>query len=239
MRIGFSTGAVARGDYRLAIEILRARQVKVIELSALRVSELEPLVSDLDRLPLDDFEFLSFHAPARFDRDLEESVVDHLRTVALRGIPIIVHPDVILTRRLWSSLNQCLCLENMDNRKITGRTAEQMRDLFEHFPEAGFCFDIGHARQVDPTMIEARRLLEQFGPRLRQVHMSEVNTASHHDPISIYAVQAFQTVAALIPVDTPVILETLIDRGQSSIEVEIGKAEQALTALAEPLALAG
>ena len=46
-------------------------------------------------------------------------------------------------------------------------------------------------------------------------------TASRHDPISRYAVMAFSPVVALIPEDVPIILEPLIDEGQSDIETEI------------------
>src|SRR5690242_17545417 len=97
MRIGFSTGAVARGNYWRAIEVLRSQKVNVIELSALRASELEPLVADLHRLPVRDLHFVSFHAPSKFDRDAEETVVRHLWTVARKGIPSVVHPDLMFT----------------------------------------------------------------------------------------------------------------------------------------------
>lgn len=236
MRIGFSTGALARGKYWQAIDILRSHRIRIVELSALRVSELEPLTADLDRLPLDDFAFVSFHAPSNFDVNAEETVVRQLRSVAQRGIPIVVHPDTIFTDRHWWPICNSLLIENMDKRKSIGRTAEEMGTLFRRFPDAGFCFDIGHARQVDPTMVEAHRLLDKLGSRLKQIHMSEVNTASHHDPMSAYAIQAFQCVASLIPNGTPVILETLIDQGQSLVTTEIEKAEHALTAPAHHLA---
>ena len=64
------------------------------------------------------------------------------------------------------------------------------------------------------------------------VHMSEVNTASRHDPISFNAVTAFGTVAALIPEDIPIILEPLIDRGQSDVDTEIGRAREVFAAAA-------
>ena len=107
------------------------------------------------------------------------------------------------------------------------------------FPEAGLCFDIGHARQVDPTMVEAYRILDRYGDRLKQVHMSEVNTASHHDPISRYAILAFQKVAGLIPASVPIVLETLIDCGQSDVRTEIRNAEMALSEVAGIVASAG
>ena len=116
----------------------------------------------------------------------------------------------------------------MDKRKPVGRTAEELSEFFTRLPEARLCFDIGHARQVDPTMAEARRILEKYRDRLAEVHLSEVNTSSRHDPISAYAIEAFQSVAGLIPENVPVILETLIDQGQSDVATELAHARQAL-----------
>ena len=65
--IGFSTGAVARGDYQAALALLRREGVRAVELSALRLSELSSLVDDLPRLDLTSFSFVSFHAPSRFE----------------------------------------------------------------------------------------------------------------------------------------------------------------------------
>jgi hypothetical protein len=66
MRIGFSTGAIARGNYRLALDVLEHHHVDVVELSALRISELEPLVNDICHLELSRFSFVSFHGPSTF-----------------------------------------------------------------------------------------------------------------------------------------------------------------------------
>lgn len=230
MRIGFSTGAIARGNYRLALEMLRRCHVDVVELSALRMPELAPLVHDIADLDLSRFSFVSFHAPSSFEPSQENLVVELLQTVISRAIPVVVHPDTISDFRLWREFGELLFVENMDKRKSIGRTAAQMASILEQLPEAGFCFDIGHARQVDPTMGESRRLLNEHGSRLKEVHMSEVNTASHHEPMSSYAVEAFQRVAGMIPLTVPVILESLIDLGQSDIATEISKAERALTA---------
>jgi hypothetical protein len=237
--IGFSTGAVARGDYKAALALLRQEGVPAVELSALRLSELSSLVDDLPKLDLTSFSFVSFHAPSRFELADEHAVIASLRAVTGYGVPVVVHPDTMYTDELWRAFGASIYIENMDKRKPVGRTAGELQCLFERFPEARMCFDIGHARQVDPTMVEAYRILDQFGHRLRQVHMSEVNTASHHDPISRYAILAFQKVAGLIPASVPIILETLIDSGQSDVRTEIRNAEMALSELPEIVALAG
>jgi len=227
-RIGFSTGAIAKGDFLSALASLRVFGIPVVELSALRLEELDHLVESLPLLDLDGFEFVSFHAPSQFPVKHERYVIDQLRAVVDRAIPVVVHPDVISTPEAWVALGSQLLIENMDKRKSIGRTARELADLFCRFPDAGLCFDIGHARQVDPTMTEARLILEAFGERLREIHASEVNTSSRHDPLSVYAMFAFHSVSSLIPESVPVVLETLIDQGQSDILTEIERARKAL-----------
>ncbi|MES1258867.1 MAG: hypothetical protein ABUS51_10570 [Acidobacteriota bacterium] len=226
--IGFSTGALALGDFRRALTLLREHKVEIVELSALRLEELEPLVSAAPHLELESFTFISIHAPSRFDRQLEGGVIDILSRKEVSGYPIVVHPDVLFTPALWRRFGARLLIENMDKRKPVGRTVGELRGLFDVLPEAGFCFDIGHARQVDPTMTEATLLLRTFGDILAEVHLSEVNTASRHDPISRNAISAFQSIARYIPGDIPIILEPLIDKGQSELEIEIRRAREAL-----------
>jgi hypothetical protein len=227
--IGFSTGALARGDFRRALALLHAHRVGIVELSALRLEELEPLMAALPGLELERFAFVSIHAPSRFERHLEHRVVEMISTGEASKYPVVVHPDVVFTPSLWRQLGNRLLIENMDKRKPVGRTVQELETLFGLFPDAKFCFDIGHARQVDPTMTEAALLLQTFGERLAEVHISEVNTASRHDPISRNATLAFQRVAKYIPEDTPIILEPLIDEGQSELDVEIQRARQALS----------
>lgn len=73
-----------------------------------------------------------------------------------------MHPDVIEDVSAWQKLGRAVCVENMDKRKRIGRTAAQLQEIFDQLPEATFCFDIGHARQVDPTMQEAETFLRLF-----------------------------------------------------------------------------
>lgn len=225
-RIGFSTGAVARGDFRRALQLLRVQDIEVVELSALRVHELEPLVAALPALDLNSFSFVSLHAPSRFQPGDEIAVVQALSRVS--DIPIVVHPDVIFTPERWVRLERRLLIENMDKRKPVGRTTAELVPIFKALPAAAFCFDVGHARQVDPSMTESVLLLRDFGDRLAEVHISEVNTSSRHDPISTSAVAAFQLVAKYIPDDTPIVIESLIDAGQSDILTEVQSAREAL-----------
>ncbi|SRR6266568_3959594 len=226
--IGFSTGAVAKADFRRALVALIAADIKAVELSALRVAELQPLIDALDELDLSHFDYISVHAPSSFSETEEAGIAGALMNFANRGWPIIVHPNVIRQPGVWAGLGRHLLIENMDRRKPLGRTAAELEMLMAELPEAGLCLDLGHARQVDPTMTETTLMLDRFGDRVRQLHLSEVNERSHHDPISASSIDAFRLVVDLLPPDVPVILESLIDEGQSDILTEVQKAEAAL-----------
>jgi hypothetical protein len=197
--IGLSTGAIAKTDFHRALRELRTRNINVVELSALRLEELEPLTLVLPTFDLESFSFVSIHAPSRFPQALESQVVEHLFPAIAMKIPVVVHPDTIYSAELWTKFGRLLLIENMDKRKSVGRTVAEMRLSFDRLPDASFCFDIGHARHVricagggqqwpslpqpvDPTMTEGSALSRAFGDRLAEVHLSEVNTASRHGP---------------------------------------------------------
>ena len=224
--IGFSTGALAYSDFRRGVEILQERGIRAAELSALRYHELQSLVEALDDLDLSKFDYIAFHAPSAIPPGRESEVIELLLPVRLREWPIVVHPDAIRQPSLWRPLGDSLCLENMDQRKPTGRTADELRRVFRDFPDASFCFDIGHAKQLDRTMNEARLLMKAFGSRLRQVHLSEVNSQGKHDSLSRASVLAFRDVAELIPEPIPIILETPVP--EERVEREIDRAIDAL-----------
>ena len=224
--IGFSTGALARNDFRRALQMLADKDVNAVELSALRQDELIPLVEQLGRLDLGRYKYISFHAPSALEESFEPIALGLLKDVAARKWPIIVHPDAMHTPREWARLGDCLCIENMDKRKPVGQTAKDLARIFEMLPNASLCFDIGHACQVDPTMSEAWAILQRFGDRIKQLHVSEVNTQSKHDPLSLEAILAFQKVSHLVPADVPIILESRVE--ESEINEEIQSALSAL-----------
>lgn len=224
--IGFSTGALAHGDFRHGLELTKAAGCQAVELSALRQAELVPLLKNLDSLDLGGIRYVSLHAPSQFEATWEAAVWELLREQSNRQWPIVVHPDTLYDFSLWRELGPILCVENMDKRKPIGRTVQELTRIFDQLPDASFCFDIGHARQCDPTMAEACLLLREFGSRLRHVHVSEVNTRSKHDSLSYASILAFREVAHLIPEETPLILETPVEA--RDMDREIDKVREAL-----------
>lgn len=222
-RIGFSTGALAKGDFREGIR-LQQELANAVELSALREDEFGPLLDALEHLELSSFRYVSFHAPSQLVRWTEKELVGQLLKIPHWIQSVVVHPNIINDYSLWRQLADRLLIENMDQRYPVGRSVEELEIYFEQLPEAKFCFDIGHSRQIDPTMGIASRLLNRFRDHLAEVHISEVDAASQHCPISSAACQAFQRILPQIDQSVPVIVESVVE--QSQIEDELQMARQ-------------
>jgi Xylose isomerase-like TIM barrel len=226
-RVGFSSGAIAYGDFLGALATLRDKRFPCLELSALRISELRPLLSALPQMDLSMYSYVSIHAPSSFSREDEHWVADLLYEAVPSSWPIVIHPDALHDVNCWARFGARLAVENMDRRKPIGRTADELQRVFDLLPDASLCFDVGHARQCDPSMTEAFLILSKFQQRLIEVHISEVNGASQHDPISHGAQLAFQQIANMIPEWVPIIIESRVMSAQITEE-----ANKATTALA-------
>lgn len=219
--IGFSTGSLAKSDVSGALRILESASSSAIELSALRTHELGPLVRSIPRLRLDRYDHISVHAPSAFTARQEPEIAAALFPLAQRGWLIVLHPDTIHDFGLWTPFADRLCIENMDRRKSTGRTADELQPVFRRLPEASFCFDVAHAWQCDSSMGQALRLLDAFGDRLSEVHVSELDTHSRHVRLSAAGVWACRRVASLVPLDVPLIIEAPVRPDEICAELEV------------------
>ena len=221
--IGFSTGALALDDFRSALHMLRGKGTNAVELSALRERELIPLIDALPSLDLSGFQHISLHVPSSMSPGFEAVAARKLQEVSNRGWLIVIHPDVIGQFDQWNVFGDRLCIENMDKRKPIGQTAHQLQKIFEKLPNASFCMDLGHARQVDPTMTEAFLILRRLRSRLKQLHISEVNADSRHGELTLEACMAFKKIAEVIPNDVPAILESRVPSPDIDREIKLAR----------------
>lgn len=209
--IGFSTGSISPGNARQALSMLSRHATTAIELSALRTTELEEVLEAAATTDFSAYRYISFHAPSKFNGITEAKVLHKLAPIIAKGWPIILHPDAIADWNAWASLGQLVCIENMDNRKPIGRTVEELEPLFKRLPDARFCFDIGHARQIDPSMSLARDLVAAFGDRLIEVHLSIVDDDFAHQPLTAESMLHFGPLLKVFSAQTAIILETPAD----------------------------
>jgi hypothetical protein len=69
-------------------------------------------------------------------------------------------------------------------------------------------------------MNETYLILRDFGAILRQLHVSEVNSRSTHDPLSGLSIGAFEQISGLIPENVPVVLESPVAEAEVQAEIE-------------------
>jgi len=186
LTVGCSTGYMvdSRGDWLRLVEQAAATSTLAVELSALSEAELPGLVEFLREGRSMPFHYVSVHAPSKALALSEKARVDLLRGLPPRVRAIVVHPDVIEDVATWRRLGRRLVIENMDGRKSEGQSADELALLFEELPHAGLCFDIAHAKHVDPTLATGGALLDRFAARLRQVHLSSLDQDGHHVPLT-------------------------------------------------------
>ena len=183
--IGISTGVFddLRGAWRQLVAEACEVSTYAVELSALSEDELPGLIGYLAAEPQLPFRYVSVHAPIK-NRELDDVATAHLLgSLPLWVRSIVTHPDALTDLTPYRELGTRLVLENMDDRKCTGRTADELDLIFEQLPEAGFCLDLAHASSIDPTVGVAFELLDRFRSRLRQVHLSSLS-GGHHLPLT-------------------------------------------------------
>lgn len=179
--IGASTGYLTelRGNWDDLLTAVERTSTFATELAALSEPELYDLRSFLTHAGPLPFRYLSVHAPVKHLQAHEEEMVTWLVSLPREVRAIVTHPDTMDDPASYRSLGSRLVIENMDRRKATGRTPDELASIFAELPEAGFCFDIAHAWSIDPTMEMAGELLDRFGDRLRHVHLSSLRDGKH------------------------------------------------------------
>jgi hypothetical protein len=209
MILGFSTGSLTKGNFTEALKILESVPNSLaIELSTLRENELPLLIKALPTLNLQRYKYISIHAPSKLVNYSEDEVIKYLLKICNYKYPFIVHPDIIRDFKKWEIFGDLLCIENMDKRKAIGRTAADLKWIFERLPDARFCLDLAHAKQVDPTMVECVQMLRMFDEKIIQFHISDVTSDCKHVPINLEAIESYRKVAPLIPLNIPFIIES-------------------------------
>ncbi len=183
--LGASTGYLEpwRGNWDELLRRVVAVSSFAAEFAALSEPEFGGLLTFLTKRPRLPFVYLSVHAPVKAREASEETLVDWLRALPPHVESIVIHPDTLTDVDLFRQVGRRLVVENMDDRKPSGRTVDELAKVFAALPEAGFCFDIAHAWSIDPTMRLAHDLLDHLGARLRQVHLSSL-AGGKHVPLS-------------------------------------------------------
>ncbi|WP_354700340.1 hypothetical protein DSM112329_00609 [Paraconexibacter sp. AEG42_29] len=204
--VGASTGWLRDvGDWAAQARAAAAVSPFAAELAALSLPEFATLEAWLHTLPPLPFRYLSVHAPVKELDEDEPALIARLAGLPAAVRSIVVHPDVLRDPAAYARVGSRLVIENMDARKAAGQTPADLQPLFALLPEAGFCLDVAHVTAVDPSMELAHELLDCFGARLRQLHVSSL-VDGEHVPLTADDAERFRPVLRRC-VDVPWLLE--------------------------------
>jgi len=216
--LGIATGAydVERDDWDAAVARAVAEGWRFLELTAIYWDRLVKLPPFLERKAqeLGTFERVSLHAPLTGPEANAAEVVDRLAGMSWQP-DTVFHPDHYRDERSLDRLRRRVVFENMDVQKGFGRNADDLATVFETFPEAGFCLDVAHVWTNDPTLRLGYELLDRFGDRLRQVHLSGIEPDGTHRPTTAADLDLYAPLLERCG-HVPWLLETELAQGDSS-----------------------
>ncbi len=188
MVLGFTSGRISNLKYYLRVGCT------AIELNVGTIEGLEKLNTL--------FDYVSIHAPT--------GPFDYLQLDALVKIVkpkvVVLHPDNIINPRLVNELGWPLALENMDWRKSTGKTVEQLEKWFDIFPQAKMVLDLNHVFTNTADMSLASSLWQKFSDRVAHFHLS--GFSGENKPHDFLFKTGQDKIIAALPVKyLPIILE--------------------------------
>lgn len=211
--IGFPSGCLAHCSPHATIAFSQAAGFPALELHPQNIHD--PILA----LSRHRFTYWSCHLPDKpevSDRDLTRMICQD----STHTDNFIIHANKIKLPSEWEPYQDKVLVENMDNNRTFGRYPEEMEEIFDSLPNAGFCFDLGHAFQVDPTLSLAKEMVAAFGDRLKELHISYVDQEGHHHSIPGELFEPFAEITQNIPQDIPTIIEPSMALPLSLIQQE-------------------
>lgn len=225
MLIGFSTGCFYKTSLSLAerIRAIKDAGSRAIELNFLDPSELGPMeVEEIRWKDFASFSYISCHAPAKkikYGRNREtRGVFEKIRRLNdIRPFNwVVIHPDVVDDFRVfrWCGFN--VAIENMDNRKKTHKTPEELVQVLEKNPEFGFVLDVNHVFSNNPDMRMAKEFYRTLGHRICEIHLS--GYCGGHDPL--FETKQTEIIQAIENFETPIIVESALSPKDTQKEID-------------------
>lgn len=211
MIIGFSTGCF----YKLHKEILKkieevkATGCEAIELLCDNEKDIQILLKEMPEENLAQFKYISLHTPKLNNYsvseigDILESIQELHEKLNLKCV--VIHPDEVRDWEVFSKFSFPIAIENMDNVKSSGRTVEEMREVFKLCDRA-MLIDLMHSYSDDQTMKLGRDLVDIFKSRIIEIHLS--GYAGSHAPL--YQTKQKDIIES-VPSNVPIIIESVFE----------------------------
>lgn len=213
-KIGFSTGSIYKiaDKYNpVSFDLFEKLGKDVIEIclnDCLEVERLDNITCEVKK-----FSYRSIHFPSNgiIYRDDEETnkIIQKIEKFYLEtnANVAIIHPDLVEDWQVFRKYNLNWAIENMDDRKESYKTVEDLKRFFEENPNWNFVLDLNHCYSNDKTMLLADDMINNFRNKIIHYHLS--GCFELHDPL-------FETKQDFIidysrKVNVPIIIESVFN----------------------------
>ena len=223
-KVGFNTGVMYKTIYPISnkmLDICFKIAPEHLEVSCHSMKEMGDL-SKLHIRKLLKLGSLSIHAPChgiRYGNNKETRLVFNEIEKLSQKVKIenvVFHPDLIDDVIIFERCEFTKSVENMDWRKERYKNTEELAEFFEK-TDFKFTLDINHVFTNDKTLKLANELVEHFGERLIEVHISGFET--FHEPI--FVTKQDQIIQKVKKLEVPFVIEsTCASQGEMKKEFE-------------------
>ena len=119
----------------------------------------------------------------------------------------VMHPNFTHNFDEIEAFFSRIAIENMDDRKESFRSLNQLRDFFDRYPHFKLVFDVQHwvVNGYDVNRIPA--ILDEFQDRIVSVHLSGVGSDKYHIPVCRSKQRELVESLQDLPAHIPIVLE--------------------------------
>ncbi len=226
-KIGFSTGVMFHNYYAMSFDIVNIACDIGCTALELNIHEAPKHVDSLLGLGDDDImfrqylsrvnnlDYLSCHLPCNICYRYESSNVERIlqNVIVFSGMTklvkyVVLHPDLVVDWEIFDDFSIPIAIENMDNRKNTFRTLQELRDFFQKYPQFKLVFDVQHWIVNNNDISAIPDIITEFSDKLVGVHLSGVGQSNkYHVPVSRANHRELVESLCDLPAYIPIILE--------------------------------
>lgn len=120
---------------------------------------------------------------------------------------VVVHPDLVDDWDVFDEISIPVAIENMDNRKKSFRTLQELRDFFQKYPHFKLVFDVQHWVVNGYDFNHIPEVLDEFHDRIVGVHLSGVGSDKYHIPVCRNNQRELVESLQNLPAHIPIVLE--------------------------------
>jgi hypothetical protein len=213
MELGFSSGCLYKTHGSLSkstFDVFRDAGVNAIEI-VWHESDENADISKLKKEDLLGFEYVSLHAPS-FDIMSETQIVEVLEKIKeahgrINFKAVVIHPYANINWEIFKQYDLPFLIENMDWKKEVGKYVESLNEIFLKF-DAAMVLDVNHCLTNDPSMHLVSDMLEAFGERIKEIHLSGFE--SFHEPL--FQTEQIELIRMIADKNLPIIIESVFEK---------------------------